>query len=186
MADQRLIPAGIRDAGAVALNELIDRIGTVDISPVLIYWIEEVVASALPHLIEQFHVAGWEGGAQALNDDQRRALIKRAIELHRRKGTPWAVKQALEATGQRVYLTEWFDQVPPGAPYTAQAEVEVRDRPLTDASIAAVEAAIAEWKPVRTHITTRVLATTSVALNCGVICSCGEVITIYPITNQGE
>lgn len=99
MADERLIPAGIRDANTLALNDLIDRMGTVDLTPLLVYIIDDVTASALPHLLEQFHVAGLEGGRLAENDTNRRALLKRAIALHRLKGTPAGLKMALASLG---------------------------------------------------------------------------------------
>lgn len=180
MADSRLIPAGIRDISTLAFNEVIDRLGQIPLDQLLVYLVDNITASALPHLIEQFHVTGWEGGAQAITDEARRELIKRAIELHRYKGTPWAVARALEATGQRVRLTEWFDQEPPGAPYTALAEVEVSDRPLIDGAIAAIEAAINEWKPVRAQVTVRVVATTVGRVHLGACCFGGDVTTVYP------
>lgn len=99
MADARLIPPGIRDASTLALNELIDRMGTVDLTPLLVYIIDDVTASALPHMLEQFHVAGLEGGRLAENDTNRRALLKRAIALHRLKGTPAGLKQAIAESG---------------------------------------------------------------------------------------
>lgn len=99
MADERLIPPGIRDASTLALNSLIDRMGTVDLTPMLVYLVDNVVASALPHLLEQFHVAGTEGGTLAENATNRRSLIKRAIALHRIKGTPAGLKQAISDAG---------------------------------------------------------------------------------------
>ncbi len=99
MADKRLIPAGIRGVSTEAFNELIDRIGTLDLTPILVYIIDSVNSSALPHLAEQFHVSGREGWSLVSTEAERRSLIKRAIELHRYKGTPWAVKQMLAVMG---------------------------------------------------------------------------------------
>jgi phage tail P2-like protein len=179
-ADHRLIPAGIRDNSTLAFNDLINRLGLVPLDQLLINLVDNVSSTAMHHLIEQFHVTGWEGGAQALTDADRRALIKRAIALHRYKGTPWAVKQALAATGQRVLLTEWFNQTPAGSPYTALADVEVTDRPIDLASITAIEAAIEEWKSYRSHITVRVLATTRGSIYHAAACFSGDETTIYP------
>ncbi len=99
MADERLIPAGIRDKSNLALNELIDGAATIDLTPLLVYIIDNVDASALPHLIEQFHVAGSEGGRLAENETLKRALLKRAIDMHRMKGTPAGLRQALTEIG---------------------------------------------------------------------------------------
>lgn len=110
MADRRLIPDGIRDASTEALNELIDRLGTIDLTPLLIYLIDNVTATALPHLAEQFHVTGLEGWELAETEEEKRSLIKRAIELHRYKGTPWAVKEAIKAVGY--YNAEIIERLP--------------------------------------------------------------------------
>lgn len=99
MADRRLIPESIRDASTLAMNELIDRLGSLDIAPLLIYMVDYVEATALPLLIEQFHVAGNEGANLAENDTNRRSLVKRAIAIHRLKGTPASLKQAIHDAG---------------------------------------------------------------------------------------
>ncbi len=99
MADNRLVPGGIKDISNDAFNELIDRIGQIDLTPLLVYMIDNVDASALPHLIEQFHVAGNEGGRLAENETLKRALLKRAIDIHRMKGTPAGLRQALTEIG---------------------------------------------------------------------------------------
>lgn len=99
MADTRLIPAGIRDASTLAFNELIDRLGTLPLDQLLVNLIDNVTSAALPHLAEQFHVTGLEGWTLCSTDAERRSLIKRAIWLHRKKGTPWAVKEGLKSVG---------------------------------------------------------------------------------------
>lgn len=98
-ADKRLIPDAIRDASTLALNELIDRMGTLDLTPLLVYLVDDVTASTLLHLIEQFHVAGIEGGTLAENDTNRRSLVKNAIAIHRLKGTPAGVKRSIRDAG---------------------------------------------------------------------------------------
>ncbi|MDK9716751.1 MAG: phage tail protein [Trichlorobacter sp.] len=98
-ADTRLIPDAIRDVSTLALNELIDRMGTLDLTPLLVYLVDNVADSALLHLVEQFHVAGIEGGALAENATNRRTLIKNAIAIHRLKGTPAGIKRAIRDAG---------------------------------------------------------------------------------------
>lgn len=115
MADKRLIPTSIRDTSTEALNELIDRLGTLDLTPLLIYIIDNVHASALPHLADQFHVAELEGWSFAQTDVEKRALIKRALELHRYKGTTWAIKKVFEVLSLEAEIQEWFQY--DGNPY---------------------------------------------------------------------
>jgi P2-related tail formation protein len=65
----------------------------------LVYLIDTVDAVALEDLAEQFDVMGVKGWYLCETEDQKRSLVKRAIELHRYAGTPWAVKEALRAVG---------------------------------------------------------------------------------------
>ena len=106
MADKRLIPPGIKDLNTETLNELIDRLGALDLTPLLVYIIDHVDSSALPHLAWQFHIEGWE---LAQTIQEKRNLIKSAIELHRYKGTPYAIKRVFQALGLDASLQEWFD-----------------------------------------------------------------------------
>ena len=114
MADKRLIPDGIRDERTGALYELIDRLGNIDLTPLLIYIIDNVDSSALPHLAEQFHITeeGWEF---AKTEQEKRELIKKAIEAHKHKGTLYAIKQIFNALGLDAEVWEWFEYG--GQPY---------------------------------------------------------------------
>ena len=75
------------------------RLAALDPSVVITYLIDTVSASALPYLAETFDVMGYKGYRLATTDEQRREIIKQAIELKRRMGTAWAVRQALSAVG---------------------------------------------------------------------------------------
>ncbi len=71
----------------------------IDLSKLLVYMIDTVDASAIPALAEQFDVLGYKGLKLAENEAEQRDIIKRAIELHRYKGTEWAIKEALLSIG---------------------------------------------------------------------------------------
>ena len=70
-----------------------------DLKPVLMYLIDTTSAEALPYLAEQLDVLGYKGWALTTNEQEQRELLKKAIELHRYKGTPWAIKEALKSVG---------------------------------------------------------------------------------------
>lgn len=101
MADDllHLIPAGIDDERTRALVRLIGRQGDLDLTKLLIYRVDELQDDALHLLGWQFHVMGAEGWDLAGTPEERRALIKRAIELHRYTGTPWAIREAVKSLG---------------------------------------------------------------------------------------
>jgi len=74
---------------------------------VLIYpRIDEIEDERLLDLLGwQFHIEGYD---QAQTIQEKRNLIKHAIELHRYKGTPYAVKKVFQALSLDADLQEWF------------------------------------------------------------------------------
>jgi hypothetical protein len=89
-----------------ALSGSIDEVFSIqkDIDKLLVYIIDRVDASALDFLAWQFHLEGYQF---ATTDAQKRAMIKKAIELHKYKGTPYALKNAAIMAGSKVLkLTE--------------------------------------------------------------------------------
>ncbi|AVH35430.1 hypothetical protein AL532_03435 [Pseudomonas monteilii] len=116
MTDQQLPPALASDERFVWLNELLnENLERLDLNAMLVYLVDLVQPSVLPILGEQFSMLEEATWPVARSDEDRRALIKTAIELHRYKGTPWAVKQALAIVGypvlelveQKTYQAEW-------------------------------------------------------------------------------
>lgn len=100
-----------------ALAQLSERLTGFDMSRLLVNLVDLVEEGALPSLGEQFHIMGEEGWDFTTSDQARRDLIKSAIELHRYKGTPWAIKQALTKIGYpdselieyRYYQQQWTE-----------------------------------------------------------------------------
>lgn len=75
------------------------RFAALEVEKVLIYVIDTVDADALFYLAEQFDVLGYRGWKLAKTEADRRALVKRAVQLHRYKGTPFGIKEALRSVG---------------------------------------------------------------------------------------
>lgn len=99
MADARLLPPSVADARGLAFLEVLERLGDLDLSPVLVYHLDGVPDSALYALAWQFDVLGAAGWDLADTAEKRRDLLRRAFRLHQRKGTPWAILEALRALG---------------------------------------------------------------------------------------
>lgn len=126
MADDPLLQPPLRgDQRMEALAVLIARLSALPAETPLVNLIDIVPPPALPILGEQFHVMGDEGWNLARADGERRALIKRAIEIHRRKGTPWAVRTALSTAigGTDIALQEWFEYG--GEPYRFRLTLDI-------------------------------------------------------------
>jgi P2-related tail formation protein len=75
------------------------RFQIMEVEKLLVYMIDTVDVDALPSLAEQFNLLGFNGWNSAQTIDDKRALIKKAIELHRYSGTPFAIRRALESVG---------------------------------------------------------------------------------------
>lgn len=75
------------------------RFAALEIEKVLIYIIDQVDVDALDTLAAQFDMLGYNGWALAKTEQEKRELLKGAIELHRYKGTPYAIKLALKKLG---------------------------------------------------------------------------------------
>lgn len=61
--------------------------------------VELVAPEHLPLLAESRSILGEDGYWLAESDAKRRSLIKGAYELHRYKGTPWAVREIVRRLG---------------------------------------------------------------------------------------
>ena len=96
-----ILASGISQAEHLAaFDEMVEeRFANLDVEAVLIYIIDTVDVDALPILAEQFDVLGYKGFGFAHTEQEKRDVIKKAIELHRYKGTPWSIKEALKAIG---------------------------------------------------------------------------------------
>lgn len=145
MADESLIP--INDINAQAFNELFERLGTLDLTPLLIYLVDEVESSALPHLAEQFHILGNEGWLFTSSDTEQRELIKRAVQIHRYKGTKFALEKVLEALNLNGKITEWFQYS--GLPYYFKVIIDLQNRSFDSTTEKQLFDLIEETKNVR-------------------------------------
>jgi phage tail P2-like protein len=99
MADRLRLPPPLEgDARFQILGMIAARLSGMDLSPLLVYLVDTVAENALPYLALQFSLVG-DGWELAESDDARRALIRGAIELHRYKGTPWAIREVIRRLG---------------------------------------------------------------------------------------
>lgn len=92
-----LLPDAIADSRFTALDLLSQRLEGLALGVLLlVYLIDLVPASALPALAWQLHVEGYDSGLPVL---EQRAMIRESVAVHRRYGTPWALRRVLELAG---------------------------------------------------------------------------------------
>lgn len=101
MAEKPIIASAIANVDHLVAFDLMaaKRFKNIPLEKLLIYIIDTVDASALPYLATQFDVLGFKGMRLATTEAQQRQVIKKAIEIKRHSGTPWAVKEALRSIG---------------------------------------------------------------------------------------
>lgn len=131
------------------------RMNDIEIENLLVYIIDTVSASALPTLARQFDIEGFRGYFLATTDEQRRAIIKQAIELKRYMGTVWSIRQAMIAVGfQDATLVEGIDTGDTATDWARfSIETTIGDTISID-GVAETNLAklIKEYKPVRSYL----------------------------------
>lgn len=180
MADAQLPPALAGDERFALLCELLqETYAGLGINEMLVYLVDQVKPAVLSHLAEQFSLQDEISWSLATSDTSRRRLLKRAIELHRYKGTPWSIKQALSRIGiERVALVEQ----PDGAHWAEfDADIGVVDRPLTEAIYPQITQLIDAYKPVRSRLRRLIVSVASRALlNVACATLAGDIVTVHP------
>lgn len=100
MAKQQLPPALAGDERFAMLLELLDdALGALDLNSMLVYLVDLVKPTLLPVLADQFSLLDEAAWLLAESEEARRNLIKNSAELHRFKGTPWAIREVIRLLG---------------------------------------------------------------------------------------
>lgn len=115
----RLLPDSILndpklDAAAQALDVQIFKVLAVVKDVLHLPRLDELSGTLLDLLAWQFHVDFYE--PLYLSDEQKRQLIRRSVDWHRRRGTVSAVEDLCAAVFSGVQIEEWMTYG--GAPYT--------------------------------------------------------------------
>lgn len=130
-----------------------------DLTDFLVYLVDSCASSILPYLADQFNVDGLRGFRVAQTEAEQRELIKSAIAIHKRIGTPWAIKEACRTVGFPIVILE--EGVPEFVGGTMQPEDWARfavyvstddSRPVTAEMMQQIRAFINIYKPERCHL----------------------------------
>lgn len=148
MSSAQLLPPN-RTATETALEQVVGR---QDVPvPIRHLWNADTCpAELLPWLARAVSVDVWDSNWSA---EQKRQTIKASLEVHRRKGTIGAVRDALRALGFEARVQEWFNQIPAGPEYTYRLilEADQTGYSLEDAFL--LLEVVANTKNLRSHLT---------------------------------
>ncbi|EEZ6451612.1 phage tail protein I [Salmonella enterica] len=150
--DKLLLPPPLAsdERFSILANIAAERFAQIDLTALLVYLVDIVDASALPSLAGQFHVQELEGWLFAANEQEKRELIKQAIELHKYKGTPWAVRRVLEILSLPGTISEWFEYG--GKAYFFKVEIELINQGMDENLFNNLVDLIHEYKNVRSKL----------------------------------
>lgn len=111
--------------------------------------IDHVPSQFLPFIAWQKSVDYWDENWQ---EELKRKVIKESRDLHRLKGTPAAIKKALEPFGYEVTLIEWFKAEPNLVPGTFNLELNVIGKSLTAETYSEINRLVSESKAASRHL----------------------------------
>lgn len=84
----------------------------------------------------------------------KRARIRAAVDIQRRKGTAKSVREAVASFGSALALREWWQAIPRGTPHTFEVVLTLGTSvPNTAAYQQDIIGEIERTKPVRSHFT---------------------------------
>lgn len=133
-------------------------------------------ASMLAWLAWAFSVDEWD---TSWSEAQKRAYIKRSIEIQKYKGTLGAVQDALSGLFYNARVQEWFKQIPEGDPYTFNILLEADQFGIGQESIKSLMSVIERTKNLRSHLDKiRVSVKTTAGPTLAVCAGMGSEITI--------
>ena len=114
---------------------------------------DAIPLALLPWLAWHLGVDTWK---EYWPEQVKRARVKAAIPIARKRGTAAAVREVVASFGGNVALREWFEMDPPGKPGTFDVVMTVSGRegkPPTAAYVADIIAEIERTKRASAHYT---------------------------------
>ncbi|ERL56125.1 phage tail protein [Psychrobacter aquaticus] len=92
-----VLPMPLQNQRFAVLESLLERLNGLS-KHTIIMLTDITPANALPFFADHFSLFA-DGWGFAVTESEQRELIKEAIEIHRYKGTPWAIKRVLKLLG---------------------------------------------------------------------------------------
>lgn len=181
-----LIPASIAidsqvKSATLALDDQLADINSHLIQTIILPRVDELSEEVLDLLLWEFHITLDEGVGLAVSVEEKRDLVKRAVEIHCLKGTKAALLRIFEMLSMRGVISEWYEYG--GEPYKFKVEIlELSERGLDEQTYVLLERLIDEYKNVRSWLDELnvYLTVRGVVPKVAMASLFGEEITVYP------
>lgn len=134
-------------AFAEAVNEQLTKVLQETEKANIYYFIEKQNSDVLDVLAEDLKVDWYY---TAYDVETKRNIIKTAIKVHKYKGTPFAIKQAINGAWPGSSIEEWQDYS--GSPYTFRLNLATEKNDITADSLKRVQHEIDYYKNVRSAL----------------------------------
>lgn len=149
---------------------------------------EDCPVELLPWLAWEYSVDTWNTD---WTEQEKRNAIKRAEYIHRHRGTPAAVEMSLSDSPFSTEIIEWYNQDPPGRPYTFLLNVEQDGRPIAQTDIQDLKNAVLRAKNLRSWFSVAFRGTLEGTVYLPGAMVASEIITLKPqpealVTETGE
>ncbi|BCX42838.1 phage tail protein I [Stenotrophomonas pavanii] len=150
-ADHAVLPPNATHAERGLARAIVARPLPVDITA--LWDADRCPAALLPWLAWALSVDEWKA---YWPETVKRARVRTAIAIQRRKGTWGSVRDVVAAFGGSILIREWWETQPQGAPHTFEAVMTIANQGGETATAKFVDDVIGEitrTKPVRSHFT---------------------------------
>ncbi|KMK51949.1 tail fiber protein [[Actinobacillus] muris] len=148
----------VNDPKYTALADLSRRIDSLNHHQIMTTLVDLLGDEFMPLLAEKWSVTGYDGEFLAYTHQSKRALIQSAVELHRHKGTPWAIREVLrkldfgeieidEGLKARTYEHTQVQSIPANERW---AHYAIRlNKPITNTQAAHIRKVLRNFAPAR-------------------------------------
>lgn len=110
--------------------------------------LNDVPSQFLPHLAWENSVDRWQ---QDWPEEVKKQQIKASFEVHKYKGTNYALRKIVEAFGYSVTIYEWWQEVPMSEPGTFQIAIDTNNQSLTEQGLNTLLQLIDDARPLTRH-----------------------------------
>lgn len=132
----------------------------------------------LPWLAWAFSVDEWD---TTWTEQEKRDVIKASLDVHKHKGTIGAIDRALKPLGYLIEVVEWWEETPPGEPYTFKIVMGSDSKAISEDLYEKAERIVLQYKNLRSHLRALTIKTTvRGTVYAGAAMVDGTDTTIYP------
>ncbi|HCA5337870.1 TPA: phage tail protein I [Acinetobacter baumannii] len=147
--------------------------------------LEKVPSQFLPHIAWEKSVDRWQ---QNWDDEFKIKQIKTAFDLHRYKGTNYALRKLFESFGFSLTIYEWWQESPKNEPGTFQITIDTLDQELDEQTLNTLLQLFDDARPLTRHCKNIQLILSPIPAKYHVLAGCysGEETTIFPEVKDAE